>query len=82
MTTAKFNINNSVRVRLTPKGREILAEIAKTAPPAARDAWVWREDEQGWSRWSMWELMSLLGKYCYIGNTQLPFETEIEINLE
>lgn len=77
-----FNMNESVRVRLTDLGREALrrqhfdlyASIGKTRPPEYRPP---REDANGWSTWQLWSLMHDLGHLCYMGGG-LPFETNIQ----
>ena len=76
----KFNINDSVKVKLNDRGREILKQKYellfkdspryKFTPP--------REDEQGWSKWQMWHLMKTFGPHISLA-LELPFETEIEI---
>jgi len=76
----KFNINNNVRVKLTDKGREIhrkkydnLWNGYHSLPYIPVE-----EDENGWSTWQLWQLMSNFGDSMYNG-CDLPFETEIEI---
>lgn len=82
----KFNVNDNVRVRLTDRGRAIhrdrfrklnavlpLNANYKYTPP--------KEDNEGWSTWQMWNLMSIFGDYLGQGQ-ELPFETTIEIVLE
>lgn len=77
----RFNINRTVKVRLTEHGRaihrknhdELMGEIASEypyTPPV--------EDSAGWSTWQMWVLMREFGPF--IGNGFVaPLETEIEI---
>lgn len=78
----KFNINEQVKVRLTPYGRALLEvddhqfweqagyqPVEYTAP---------EEDSEGWSKWQLWELMHCFGKYLSNGG-RVPFETEIKI---
>ena len=70
-----FNINDTVLVRLTPKGRAMHARnhaslcarimaLPKLAykPPT--------EDANGWSEWQMWRLMEEFAEHC--GNGMLP----------
>lgn len=74
-----FNVNNEVWVRLTAEGklqlRHAREDLAKTwrlplekfpEPPA--------EDENGFSRWQLWHLMSQLGPHLFNG-CKVPFET-------
>jgi repressor LexA len=80
-----FNINDYVKVRLTDVGRQLhrknwediipetplkIEFLNKYQPPS--------EDNNGWSEWQMWDLMSEFGRYMYL-NCNPPFETEIEI---
>lgn len=80
----RFNINDHVRVRLTPYGRRVLEQNHEEfyrsigidrpySPP--------REDASGWSEWQFWSLMSAFGRNVFAGN-EVPFETEIEIRDE
>ncbi len=75
-----FNINHYVWVRLTDRGRAILAEQHDEL--SARLAYAHpytpvTEDENGWSKWQLWSLMHELGgDHCRMGPTT-PFETEI-----
>lgn len=74
----KFNISNYVRVRLTDHGRQIHKQNTEAyglggvyyRPPV--------EDDQGWSKWQLWDLMSVFGHSISLG-CELPFDTTIEI---
>ena len=70
--TLPFNINHEVLVRLTDKGRKIVAEDPDGAYP-------YTEDENGWSKWQLWVLMQVFGQHCWNGVKELPFETEIKV---
>lgn len=76
-----FNINNYVRVKLNDQGRKICKDYhdnlfknsrmkPEYTPPA--------EDDDGWSKWQMWELMQKFGPHIYLGG-EVPFDTQIEI---
>ena len=67
-----FNVNDYVRVRLTQVGRDHLARIKRPPPD---------EDESGWSRWQLWDLMHVFGARCFNG-CSIPFETSIEIETQ
>lgn len=67
-----FNINHSVRIRLTEHGRGILE---RQCPSMLAHL---EEDQDGWSRWQFWVLMQEFGNHVYNG-CQVPFETEIDI---
>lgn len=75
-----FNINHDVWVRLTDRGREILAkqheELSARVRGTLGDYTPVSEDADGWSKWQMWCLMSELGQACHMGPTP-PFETNI-----
>ena len=71
-----FNTNDIVFVRLTDFGRERLnAEwpdfLVKNGHPHKAP----EEDAEGWSRWTLWELMYMLGGYMNM--SQMAFETNI-----
>lgn len=66
-----FNINYYVKVKLTKTGRDIL----KNDPMRTLSV---DEDENGYSKWQMWDLMATFGKYIHMGGN-LPFETNIII---
>ena len=81
-TFIPFNINYTVRVKLTDHGRKIHRERfrklnasliitanLKYSPPD--------EDADGWSRWQLWSLMADFGEHIGICRTP-PFETDIE----
>lgn len=79
----RFNINYYVRVKLTEYGKKILRENYeefRKSFPLVGDYQEPKEDENGWSKWQLWVLMSELGQYCCAGGNQ-PFETEIELEL-
>jgi len=77
----KFNINDSVKVKLNDRGREILKQqhdLLFKDIPRYREFTLPQEDEQGWSTWQLWRLMETFGPHISIG-FEVPFETEIEI---
>ena len=73
----KFNINETVLVKLTDYGREIwrTSNLSLNLPPPTPVA----EDREGWSSWQMWLLMEVFGPYIHMGATSLPFEPTIRI---
>lgn len=71
----QFNINNKVRVRLTPKGKRVLAEKYK----GLRPGYPPKEDAAGWSEWQLWDLMQTFGECIFLG-CDMPFEGTIEID--
>lgn len=78
----KFNLNEYVRVKLTPTGKDILRkkfeELHERMPQAFKEFSLPEEDGQGFSKWQMWHLFSDFGEHIYLGCNP-PFETEIEI---
>lgn len=81
-TATKFNVNDYVRVKLKPNGREILRkkhELLNARYPKAKLHYREPlEDSDGWSKWQLWELMSKFGEHIHLG-CDAPFETTIEI---
>ena len=84
MKTIDFNINQSVKVKLTDFGRKVYRDgqiefwtsVGKPEQnPVARD-----EDAEGWSRWTMWELMRAFGSHMRICG-KLVFETNIKVEV-
>lgn len=69
--TRPFNINHFVHVRLTDAGRNYCAMDCREP----------KEDADGWSRWQLWDLMSVMGEQIYMG-CKPPFETDIRIEFE
>lgn len=69
-----FNINNRVRVKLTPEGRAFHAadhamfnmRTGKNLPYNPP-----REDEQGWSTWQLWNLMHTFGTEVCLGGVPM-----------
>ncbi len=78
----KFNINNTVRVKLTDHGRKIHhfqhLELNKQMPRTRVPYRAPTEDAEGWSEWQLWHLIETFGPHVGMGMKQ-PFETEIEI---
>lgn len=76
-----FNINNDVRVKLTPKGLSILkarhdkiaAKLPRMGPFIPP-----KTDNDGWSTFQMWQLFDNFGEHVYM-SAELPFGTEIDI---
>ncbi|MBB3020702.1 hypothetical protein FHR70_003788 [Microvirga lupini] len=64
-----FNLNHEVKVKLTHVGKLILEREYYD---------IKTSDADGWTKWQLWELMSLFGKYLYNG-CDVPFETTIEL---
>lgn len=78
-----ININDNVRVRLTPHGHAIHRKNHDERYIFAANPNPYRaptEDVDGWSTWQLWDLMLHFGASLHTG-CALPFETEIKIEL-
>lgn len=77
----RFNTNHHVKVRLTERGLTILEKqhwdlqrhLSKPRPFTPPTT-----DEDGFSRWQLWVLMSTFGEHISMA-IEPPFETEIII---
>lgn len=86
MTWEEFNINSTVRVKLTPLGHEIHRarhdRLKQTIEAnGGRMSFSYqppREDADRWSEWQLWVLMETFGSVMGLG-CELPFETTIQI---
>lgn len=77
----KLNINDKVKVRLTDKGRDELRaqyEDLQLVCTSLRPYQEPVEDEQGYSEWQLWDLMSRFGDLMCCGG-DLYFDVEIII---
>lgn len=76
-----FNINNYVRVKLNDHGRKICKDYHDDLFKSSRMKPEYTppvEDDDGWSKWQMWELMQKFGPHIYLGG-EVPFDPQIEI---
>ena len=82
-----FNVNHSVFVRLTEQGRLLhrqehdalndhLRSVSSRAKPYEYRPPI--EDDLGWSKWQLWELMASFGEHMFNG-CRPPFELNIRI---
>jgi hypothetical protein len=71
-----FNTNHYVRVKLTDAGYQHLKKIEEIYRLAS--GYTNAEDENGCSRWQLWDLMHTFGAAMLLG-IEPPFETDIEI---
>ncbi len=65
-----FSVHNTVKVQLTDHGRNIMANL--------NPQWKERfpEDEDGFSAWLVWELMSIFGPHLKVGS-EWPFAPDM-----
>jgi len=77
---ADFNINDYVRVKLTPMGIEILKQrheqLMSFYKKGSIDEFNLRIDAEGYYKTQMWDLMQTFGAHLGLG-ARLPFETNI-----
>lgn len=79
-----MNVNGYVFIKLTERGKEILKEeheSIKKIFPNAGEFHLPEEDENGFSRWQLWTLMEMFGRYVFNGCI-VPFETEILVEFK
>ena len=79
-----FNINYNVRVKLTEYGKRMLERDHNEfwGSRGMLDKFPYepyKEDENGYVKFQLWNLMDKLGKYCGIGR-EMPFDTVILID--
>lgn len=82
----KFNVNCSVKVKLTELGEAILEErydkldefIKSRNGKGLEYPFLVLKDKNGYTKFQLWDLMETFGPYVGLGR-ELPFETEIEI---
>lgn len=78
----KFNINDYIKVKLTPKGKMILYEqheqFLKSISEERRSKFPYKLtlDEDGYFKEQMWSIMNTFGSYIVMG-TDNVFETNI-----
>lgn len=79
----KFNINDTVKVKLTERGKQIHREEWDRVF-GDKSGFIYTpplEDENGYSRWQMWSLMKIFGNHMGLG-LDCPFETNILIEFK
>lgn len=76
----EFNINDDVYVKLTDTGRQIhRANFEKIFKGTHFIYHAPVEDEEGCSKWQMWDLMYQFGAHIGPGS-KIPFETNIKLD--
>ena len=67
-----INLNEYVKVKLTDYGLKVHRThyLVKSAPVYRPP----RVDEQGYSKFQLWDLMNIFGSVMYLGNPNVPFE--------
>lgn len=81
----KFNINESVKVKLTERGKELLKEdhenfwSSTSFPKITKPVYIPpKVDKDGFSEFQFWHFMHTFGPYLYLGSVGVPFE---ELNI-
>lgn len=80
----QFNINSTVKVKLTEYGKQMLERdhIEFWGARGQLDKFPYKPpktDADGYTKFQLWSLMEKFGKYCGLG-CKLPFETVILID--
>jgi len=77
-----FNINQSVRVKLTDHGKKLLLDdYLALMGHYGRNVYEFhlpKEDMNGYVKYQLWDLMKTFGPHINIG-TEMPFEAEIQL---
>ncbi len=80
--TIKFNMNDTVRVKLTDHGRRLhrkqFDDLRNKYPAISEMDYSLDETESGWSEWLLWDLMHTFGSEVCMGLPNV-FETTIEL---
>jgi hypothetical protein len=90
-TWVPFNVNDTVRIKVTAEGRKAIRERTDDLNNFLRARGVepqnllkprdLQEDADGWSEWQMWDVMSTLGEGMKLG-AKCTFETNIQIQID
>lgn len=78
----QININQFVKIKLTPTGRRYLVEKHNQVYGRLVTSHPYRpitEDDQGYSRWQLWELFGTFGELMQYPTMNPPFEPNIEV---
>ena len=79
----KFNIDDTIKIKLTEAGRLDLRRRYKELEKRYASLGHFEmpeEDDEGWSKWSLMELILTFGPTTYQGLT-MPFESEVELDI-
>ena len=86
MTLVRFNINDNVRVKLTPKGKaHYLHKHEEMVGFTGQDPFPFepkKEDKDGWSTWQLWDLMNTFGDEMRLGATACFEDNEILLEMD
>lgn len=73
-TLMLVNLNDDIKVKLTDFGKEIFYKKLDEFDKRLVSSALLEEDENGWTKFQLWEFMNIYGKYLYNGATKLPIE--------
>jgi DNA-binding MarR family transcriptional regulator len=81
-----FNVNSTVRVKLTDHGRKILRRRHEQLERQLNRDLPYHspvEDAEGWSRWQLWYLMNTFGTHLTLATptNENPFALDIEFEV-
>jgi len=75
-----INMNDKVKVRLSDFGRQVHKQWVQTTMGGKFKFEPRAQDDEGWSEWSVWELMQTFGPFMRMGMPQVPFvDNEIKV---
>jgi hypothetical protein len=91
MGEVRFNINDTIKVKLTDKGKEILHRRIVEGVKIARlhsdfIPSCYQEDDEGYIHPQLWDFMNIFGSYfacgapCYIEDNTIIFDTKESSN--
>lgn len=78
----EINLNDTCYIKLTDYGRKILKEKYEEFNRDHGDIYKYNpknEDSEGWSKWQLWDIMTVFGNVMYNG-FNIPFETDIRLH--
>ena len=91
MKELSFNINNTIKVKLTDHGRDILneyfSEISKYCAGIDIESddvisSQYAEDEEGYTEFQLWDFMNIFGSYFRLGSPIIIQNNDIIFNEE
>lgn len=74
-----FNCNYDVLIRLTEHGKDMLRKKYEEAKIPFKNP---EENDDGWSKWKLWEVMENFGSQCHLGFVNQPFLPGIKLVYE
>lgn len=79
MKITSININDTIRVKLTPKGETIIADYYNNLNLLLgfKAPLILTVDQDGYYRTLLWEFMNRFGKYMILGSD--PLFTDIQL---